>query len=757
MTVVIRCFALQGGIFYAWDSLMLDQENRGGKLITPLGRNALCLVDISASEGLSELFCYDILAASENPDIDPDALIGQAAHVEMDLGSLGKRIFHGVIVEFHWERSQYDIYFYRLTLRPWLWLLGKTTDCRIHHDKTVIDIVRDTFGRHSFAKFKFVTSQTYPKLHYTVQYRESDLNFVNRLMEQHGLYYFFEHTADSHLLTIADRPAAHRAAPGLETAVFNPSLSHDASGRDPVISVWQKHRGLRSGKFALTDYNHMTPNAQMKAQAKGTASYTNAGLEVFDYPGPYVAQGDGERYANVRLEAEQALDSRWHAEGVAAPLFAGAKIKLSRHPRKQENDSYLTVHLHCQYGPQQYRHVEESDEAHYHGSYIFQKLEVPFRAPLITEKPLIHSMQTAIVTGADGEEIDCDDHGRILVHFYWDRHEDKSCRLRCSQVWGAQTWGAQIIPRIGMEVMVAYTDGDPDRPIIVGTLPNPQTGKVPYDLPANKTRMVWRSNTHKGNGFNELSFEDKNGKQNVFMHAQKDKTTRVLDTHTERVDKHQISSVGSNRAVEVGGNQKTEVGGSMNITVGGTGGAALALMGQVAGLAPITAGLLQQAGSIAGGGGAGLGMMAGSLASSALGFFGGGGLGSRQGVTAGSPPRADAGTALSQSGMGVGEAASGLFDLPGIMNTVVGAFKTDSVGIARTEQIGVAKVTNVGATSLEQVGKFKKIAVGEEFVIEVGDSKFVMKKDGTVLIMGKTFNFIATDHVQIKGKPIDLN
>ncbi|MGL4810912.1 MAG: type VI secretion system Vgr family protein [Beijerinckiaceae bacterium] len=738
---------------------MLDQTGRQGQLTTALGKTALCLAQINANEALSELFDFEIEAVSENGELDLDALIGQPAHVALDAGALGKRFFHGLVVEAGWDRTEHDLHHYRLTLRPWLWLLGKTTDCRIHHEKTVVDIIRETFTRRGFTDFRFVTTQSYPKLHYTVQYRETDLNFVSRLMELHGLYYFFEHTEQKHTLIIADAAGAHQPAPGLAKVVFNPLQQQQEVEREATISVWLQQRGLRSGKVELTDYNHLTPNAQMKAAAKAAARYKHADLEVFDYPGPHVKQSDGEFYARIRLEAEQAVDKRRSASGVAVPLFAGAKVALERHPRSSENADYLAVRVAMAFGPQLYRTDRrgEGTEPAYTGEYVFQKLDVPFRAPFVTEKPLIHSLQTALVVGAEGEEIDCDDHGRILVHFYWDRHNDKSCRLRVSQVWGSQTWGAQIIPRIGMEVMVAYADGDPDRPIIVGTLPNPQTNKVPYELPANKTRMVWRSNSHKSPGFNELSFEDKTGGENLFMHAQKDKTTRVRHNHTERVDKHQVSSVGSNRSLEVGGNQKTEVGGSMNITVGGTGGGALALMGQLAGLAPMTAGLLQQAGSIAGGGGAGLGVVAGTLAGSALGFFGGGGLGARSGVVDGPTPRDDAGTALAQSGTGMGDAASGLFDLPGIMNTIVGSFKTDSVGIARTEQIGVAKVTNVGATSLEQVGKFKKIAVGEEFVIEVGDSKFVMKKDGTVLILGKTFNFIATDHVQIKGKPIDLN
>jgi type VI secretion system secreted protein VgrG len=281
--------------------------------------------------------------------------------------------------------------------------------------------------------------------------------------------------------------------------------------------------------------------------------------------------------------------------------------------------------------------------------------------------------------------------------------------------------------------------------------------KVPYKLPENKTRSILRSNSHKSKGFNEFTLEDKTGAENMFFHAQKDQTTRVLNNRTARVDSHDVYSVGGNRAIEVAKNQKQEIGGSYNITVGGTGPMAPAALAGVAGLMGHTAGLLKQAGDIAGGGGAALGGFVTSLAGSALGFLSGGGLSAREGVVSGPNPRADAGTALAASGTGMGEDTGGMFSLPGIMNTVVQSFQSTSVGVAQVEQIGMSKVTNVGATSLESVGKYKKIAVGEEFVIEVGDSKFIMKSNGEVIILGKTFNFVATDHYQMRGKPIDLN
>ncbi len=227
--------------------------------------------------------------------------------------------------------------------------------------------------------------------------------------------------------------------------------------------------------------------------------------------------------------------------------------------------------------------------------------------------------------------------------------------------------------------------------------------------------MVLRSNSHKGDGFNEITFEDEAGKENQFFHAQKDQTTRVLNDRTKRIDRHEVASVGGNRAVEVSGNQKHEIGGSVNTVVGGTGPMAMMAMAGVQALSGQTAGLLSQAAQIAGGGGPGLAAFATTLASSALGFLGAGGLSAREGVVSGPSPRADAGTALAGSGSGVGSDASGLFPLPGIMNTIVSTFKSDSVGVARAEQIGVSKVTNVGQTFIENVGKAKKTLVGTEY------------------------------------------
>jgi type VI secretion system secreted protein VgrG len=372
----------------------------------------------------------------------------------------------------------------------------------------------------------------------------------------------------------------------------------------------------------------------------------------------------------------------------------------------------------------------------YENSFTALPARLPTTPHRLTHRPRLDATQVGIIAGPSGEEIHTDHYGRVKLWFPWDRRAKKdgqdTCWVRVAQNWAGANWGGQVIPRVGMEAMVAYLDGDPDRPIVVGLVPNPQQ-KVPYDLPGNKTRMVMRSNSYKSQGRNELTLEDATGQENMFLHAQKDFTHRVLNNHTQRVDANHVTSVGSNQAVEVGSNQKTEVGGSMNMVVGGTGAQALGLMGQLANLAPQTAGLLQQAGDVAGGGGAALAGMAASIASSALGFFTGGGLSGRQGVVAGSDPTQNAGHSLRQAGGAVGKDVGGILSaIPGMLNKVVGSFNTALAArpLCRPEAVrrsfvhGARRVSDCRARQCSSSLAFK---ASNESACGTGVRKFVRK------------------------------
>jgi len=431
-----------------------------------------------------------------------------------------------------------------------------------------------------------------------------------------------------------------------------------------------------------------------------------------------------ERAKKLRMQAAEADHNRVSGRSNIRILETGRKFR----PYEEANpDAHYDDHviIRAVHEAVDRSYETNSQEPEYRNTFEAIPASTPLTPHRSTRLPRIEGTQIGIIAGPAGEEIHIDKFGRVKIWWPWDRRAQKDGSdtkwIQVAQGAAGGTWGLNIHPRVGMQAICAFENGDPDRPYVIALVTNPDN-MSPYDLPANKTRTVIRSNTYKGKGFNEYSTEDAPGRENQFLHSRKDRTERVLNDRTKRIDRHEVAAVGGNRVVEVNGNQKHEIGGSVNTVVGGTGPMAMMAMAGVQALSGQTAGLLSQAAQIAGGGGGpGIAAFATTLASSALGFLGAGGLSAREGVVAGSSPRADQGTALAASGTGVGEDASGLFPLPGIMNTIVSSFKSDSVGIARTEQIGVSKVTNVGQTHFTKVGKEQSTKVGKTIRMEVGE------------------------------------
>ncbi|WP_105401790.1 MULTISPECIES: type VI secretion system tip protein TssI/VgrG [Neorhizobium] len=742
------------------------QASRILKVVSPLGEDQLLPERVTIEEGVSSLFEIKLSARAKKPTVKPEELIGRLMDVSVEVqqgeGEGGvRRPFNGLVTELNeGPPVTRGLRSYSMVLRPQMWLLSRRSDCRIWMDKTAIDIVETLFSEHGIPApdtSGIVTPP--PPQHYSVQWNETDLAYLTRRFEEDGLFYWFSHEDGKHKLHVGDNASSWLGPSPSAQGEGRVRLAQGSSDRNH-INDWSRRYSYVPGQRAGADWNFETPRMVPGTMTPSLVQMPEAiKRELYEYPARISTVAQAERAEKLRMQASEADHDRVSSSSTSRILEVGRRFTPYEvaHP-DHVYEEHVVTKMTQKVVDRSYE--TNTNEPEYTNTFEATPSRVPMTPHRETRRPRIEGTQVAIVAGPAGEEIHPDQYGRIKLWFPWDRKAKKdgsdTCWVRVAQNWAGSAWGGQVIPRIGMEVMVAFIDGDPDRPLVTGVVPNPSNG-VPYDLPANKTRMVMRSNTHKGNGFNEMTFEDDAGRENMFFHAQKDQTTRVLNDRTKRVDRHEVSAIGSNRTVEVGGNQKHEVGGSMNTVVGGTGPAAMALMSAVQGLAGQTATLLGQAGQIAGGGGPGLAAFAGTLASSALGFLNAGGLGSRQGVVSGPSPRADAGTALAGSGSGVGDAASSLFPLSGIMNTIVGSFKSDTVGVARVEQIGVSKVTNVGQTSLEKVGKFKKVIVGEEFVIECGASKFIMRQDGTVIILGTHFNFTASGPTQINGKVVDLN
>lgn len=532
-------------------SASLGQGQRTASFTTPSGQDQFALVKFEASEALSELFTYNIEAASNTENADLQGMMSEKCSVKFTLKNGSERVLNGTLVDAQWLGKQDDLHIYRFTLKPWLWLLSQRADCRIFKNKTALDIIKEIFRKEGSASFDDRTSETLQPIDYCVQYRESDLDFVLRLMEQYGIYYYFKHNDGDHKLVLCDSRSAH----DLVTASAEASFAGDSStfalvppgSRFPRTQVehltqWATIRRLRTGKFELKDYDFEKSESDLTARAEEGFAKAKS-YEAYDYPAAYVKRDQGEHFARVMAQAEQAQDDRRHAAGEAPSLYPGALMKVSEHSCGDENAEYVVVRATHAFGIQSYRSSGQPDEGLYHGSYELQKSDRRFRAPLLTPRPMVYGPHTAKIAGErnEGEEgdIDVDEYGRVWLRFHWDREDGStSCRTRVAQVWAGKGWGGQVIPRIGQEVIVEYIEGNPDLPIVVGTVVNDQH-KPPYELPANKTQSGLKSESSDGVGFadcyNEIKFEDLKGREVFGMRAEKDHEVVVNNIETREI------------------------------------------------------------------------------------------------------------------------------------------------------------------------------------------------------------------------------
>ena len=512
----------------------LTQDTRPAELKTPLGKGVLVLASFVGSEGLSELFEYDVEALSEQEDIDFDMAIGRSCTIKQETYGGKIRYYDGILTSTRWVGKKQDLFQYHLVLRPWFWLLGRKADCRIFLEKSVKEIIRDIFTAAGFADFEFRTTGDYQKIPYCVQYRETDLAFCSRMMEHYGIYYFFEHADGKHTLVMADSRASHQSIQDLPKVPF---IQLPGSGLclQQHLYAWVSGRKLRTGKVHFNDYDYLQPKKDLKAPKDAAEKYAHADLEIYDYHDKYDEREKGESHAQVRLDAEQALDYRRHVHGDAASIYPGGLVTVERHPTASENREYLIVRARHMYSSQGYRSGGGGGEHGYSGSYDILPSDRPYRALPNTPKPRIYGIQTARVVGRKGEEnqeISTDEHGRIWVQFHWDREPQKSCPVRVAQAWAGKKWGAIFLPRIGMEVVVDFLEGDPDRPLVTGCVYNGDN-QVPYDLPSNKTMSGWKSDSSRHNGgYNEFVFDDKQGFETIRLHAERDHEVTVKHAET---------------------------------------------------------------------------------------------------------------------------------------------------------------------------------------------------------------------------------
>src|SRR5262245_2329219 len=550
----------------------ISQTGRVAELRTPLGKDVLVLGNFSGTEGLGELFEFQIEALSEIQSIDFDKVLGQSCTVELKVYEGQERMFNGILTQAQCVGSAFELGRYRLTLRPWFWLLGHKADCRIFLNKKVTEILREVFTRAGFNDFEFRTTEAYDEIPYCVQYRETDLAFCSRLMEQYGIYYFFEHSDGKHDMILADARSSHRANPHLPTLPFIPRGNSERYFGQHVCD-WISDRRVRAGKVEFNDYDYLKPPKRLRAPSEANEQYAHSKLEIYDYPGKYDKQDEGRKLSKIRLEAEQSLDHRRFADGDAGSVFPGSLVTLQQHPVASENREYLAVRAGHRLSSGDFRsNVGGGAGQLYFGFFELQPSDRPFRSLPLTPKPRIYGIQTAKVVGRkgqEGEEISTDENGHVWVQFHWDREPQKSCPVRVAQPWAGRRWGHQFLPRIGMEVVVEFLEGDPDRPLVTGSVYNGDN-KVPYELPANKTQSGVKSDSSKGHdGYNEFMFEDKKGDELVRLHAQKNHQVIVLADQDGSVGGDQTWTVGNDRSwtIEKGDDTIVVDAGSQRISI----------------------------------------------------------------------------------------------------------------------------------------------------------------------------------------------
>lgn len=719
---------------------MSKQDTRLIGIKTALGPDVLLLRSMSLQEHISRLFQIEVELCSENGEVDLDKVVGHDATIRLDVGKKEKRYFHGFVSRMVQVTNQGGYARYQATIVPWLWLLTRTSDCRIFQEKTVPDIIEETFKLYGFSDYKLKLTASYPKWEYCVQYRETAFNFVSRLMEQEGIYYYFEHADGKHTLVLADSISAHNPFPGYADITFH-ELESGGEGRE-VITDWTVEKELQPVKYALTDFDFKKPKASLLASSNISRPYGKADYEIYDYPGEYIDHGEGQRLTDARINELQSQYESFHGTASARGLAAGSVFKLKNHPRKDQNREYLVTAVGMQVDAGEYAAggAESGGEFFSCRFSVIQKTQ-QFRPERSTPKPIVQGPQTAIVVGPGGEEIHTDEHARVKLHFHWDRHDkkdqDSSCWVRVSQHWAGKQWGSIHIPRIGQEVIVEFLEGDPDRPIITGRVYNADQ-VPPYGLPANKTQSGLKSRSSKGGStanFNEIRFEDKKGSEQVYIHAEKnqdnvvenDETTSVGhdrtedvghdekitigNNRTEKVGVNEDITIGANRTEKVGANESIDVAANRTRTVGSNETVTVALMRThtVGVNEAITVGAAQE-------------ITVGAAQTISVGAV--------QAITVGASQTTNVG--INQS-------------------TDVGANQNNTIGKNQTDNISGDRSTSVGKNDTLKVGKVLAIEAADEIAIKTGEASIHMKKDGTIQIKGKDITIQGSGDIKVKS------
>lgn len=539
----------------------ITQAGRFLSVETVLGEDKLILTAFEGEERLSRPFHYRLEMASADDAIAAERILGTKVtiHIARDGGE--PRCFNGIVKRFAagpmWNRN-YRCYYAEVV--PWLWFLARRVDCRIFENASALEIIKKIFHEHGTRSFETVGSIDPPKREYCVQYRESELDFVSRLLEEEGIFYFFKHKPDDHILVLANARSAYVKCEDGEAAQFG---QH--------VSAWRSSFEFPSGRWEQQDYNYEQP-AIVGATTQTILKSKEAGkYSIYWYPGGFIDSTRGAALTKFRMEEEEAGYAVSEGQGTVRAFSPGVKFALKNDKTESESGSYVITSV---------RHVA-SDRTHfagdgtppqYHNDFTCIPESVTYRPPRVTPKPVVRGPQTAIVTDGPESSSYNDKYGRVRVKFHWssERGPEKSgqsCWLRVAQLWAGRKWGAFFLPRIDMEVIVDFLEGDPDRPIVVGCVYNGD--KLP-PYPSNKAQSGIKTRSWGGGeaDFNELRFGDEKGKEHIYFHAQKDFERVVENDDSLEVSGNQTAKIKKNQTVTVEQKSLLEAKNSIELKVG---------------------------------------------------------------------------------------------------------------------------------------------------------------------------------------------
>lgn len=575
--------------------MAVTQANREVSVKTALGADVLLFDSMIGTEQLGRLSEFRIQLLSTDSSLKIADVLGNPMSVAVEANvDRAVRHFHGVVTRFASTGWKADLASYEATVHPWLWLLTRASNCRIFQDKSVLDIVKDVCDAYGgvAALSAGSLSGDYQPLPYCVQYRETDFAFVCRLLEDAGIYFYFTHDADKHTMVLADSYSAHQPIAGCNALKFDLGARPGSQAEESVWG-WSAGGEIQSSSYVLNDFNFEKASACQSGALLATsnipAAFGQASYEMFDYPGQYALAGDGNVLARARIERLHGQCEQMSATTNACALFPGGLFTLVEHPRDDQNRDYLVTGASYMLKGGDYASGDGAGGAfEYRCAITAVHKEPAFRPLRIGARPVVQGPQTAMVVGKAGEEIWTDKYGRIKVQFHWDRlgkaDEHSSCWVRVSQSWAGKGWGAMAVPRIGMEVIVSFLEGDPDRPLVTGCVYNADA-MPPYALPAEQTRSTIKSNSTKGGeGFNEIRLEDKKGAEEFFLHAERDfnrvvKNNDTLKVGFETADKgdqtigiknDQTLEVGNDQSITVTKDQAVKIDGKQAVKVGTT-------------------------------------------------------------------------------------------------------------------------------------------------------------------------------------------